>query len=218
MIDSPLEAANNICPLCTSKGDLFYKQKQRVYYLCQTCSAIFMDRKYWPTLAEEKARYQEHNNDVEDKRFQKFVSPITSAVKHDFESHHLGLDFGAGTGPVITKVLRDSNYKISVYDPFFYNHPQLLTKTYDYIVSCEVIEHFHDPLKEFEMLSEMLNPNGKLYCMTHLYDASIPFYNWYYKNDLTHVFIYQKQTMDWIKKHVGFSKVSVKGKLITFEK
>ena len=52
----------------------------------------------------EKARYLTHNNDVEDERYQQFVSPITSAVMKQVQPlRTFGLDYGAGTGPVIAK-------------------------------------------------------------------------------------------------------------------
>jgi hypothetical protein len=52
--------------------------------------------------------------------------------------------------------------------------------------------------------------------MTHLYDPSIEFNSWYYKNDPTHVFIYQKETIEWIKQRFNFSSVAIEGRLITF--
>ena len=75
----------------------------------------------------------------------------------DFTSKHTGLDFGAGTGPVISKVLKDNEYKIKQFDPFFHNYPELLKEKYDYIVCCEVMEHFYDPAKEFAGIDEQLN-------------------------------------------------------------
>ena len=47
--------------------------------------------------------------------------------------------------------------------------------------------------------------------MTDLYDESIGFHKWYYKNDPTHVFIYQKKTIEWIKNNIGFSDVKIEG-------
>ncbi|WP_309597799.1 methyltransferase domain-containing protein [Flavobacterium oreochromis] len=86
------------------------------------------------------------------------------------------------------------------------------------MASCEVIEHFHHPKKEFQLLKELLVPKGKLYCMTHLYDSSIHFEKWYYKNDTTHVFIYQKETIEWIAKMLMFSDFTIKNRLIIFTK
>jgi SAM-dependent methyltransferase len=135
----------------------------------------------------------------------------------DFSQDSKGLDFGAGTGPVLSKVLQDNNYSIKMYDPFFHYHPELLDDKYDFIGSCEVIEHFHNPYNEFKLLKSLLNDKGKLYCMTEPYHDGIDFASWYYKNDPTHVFFYHQKTFEWIKMEFGFSSVSVKGRLITFE-
>ena len=69
---------------------------------------------------EEKNRYLKHNNDVDDPRYQEFVRPVIQAVITYIKIHQHGLDYGAGTGPVITKLLREKNYFMTAYDPFFY--------------------------------------------------------------------------------------------------
>ncbi len=206
----------NYCPLCNSDSEIFYQFKKRLYYQCNNCSGIFVDKNLIPNKEAEIKRYKEHKNDVNDENYQQFVSPITSAIMRDFSQEDKGLDFGAGTGPVISKVLKDNNFKISLYDPLFHNYPNILESQYNYIACCEVIEHFHNPPKEFNLLKKLLLENGKLYCMTSLYDKSIDFHNWNYKNDLTHVFIYHENTIHWIKKHFGFSKALIEGRLITF--
>lgn len=204
------------CPLCSNSGTVFYEFKKRLYFQCKTCYGIFMDKSLRPDANEEKFRYEEHINDVENEGYQRFVSPITSAVLNDFSNTDNGLDFGAGTGPVISKLLKDEHYSLVQYDPFFHNYPELLKDKYNYIVCCEVMEHFYHPKKEFELLHRLLQTNGKLYCMTDLWDKSIDFHKWYYKNDQTHVFIYHKNTIEWIQKEIGFSDVKIEGRLITF--
>jgi SAM-dependent methyltransferase len=206
----------NTCPLCSSESTIFFQRKERLYHQCSNCSGIFVDKALLPEPTKEKQRYKEHNNDVENEGYQKFVSPITSAILKSFSENHIGLDFGAGTGPVIAKILNDNNYNIKLYDPFFHNIPELLNEKYNYIACCEVMEHFHNPFKEFKLLKRLLKPNGKLFCLTHIYHVGIPFANWYYKNDPTHVFIYQKETLAWIKKEFGFSKMEIEGNFIWF--
>jgi hypothetical protein len=206
----------NTCPLCKSESnELIYTNKRR-FFQCQNCFAIFNDPDSRLTESEEKKHYSQHNNDVEDKGYQKFVSPITSAILNNFTTNDTGLDFGAGTGPVISKILKDNAFSIEQYDPFFHNHPHLLDKKYNYIACCEVIEHFHDPKKEFDLLRKLLHDNGKLYCMTDIYDESIDFEKWYYKNDPTHVFLYHRKTIQWIKEEYGFSDVTIEGRMIIF--
>lgn len=167
-----------------------------------------------PTLVDEESRYLEHNNDINDERYQQFVMPIVQQVVDHYTPEHRGLDFGAGTGPVISKLLTDRSYQIVQYDPFFHNYPELLLDKYDYIVACEVIEHFHQPDKEFARLKEMLNPGGKLICMTTIYHPGIDFKTWYYKNDPTHVFFYHSDTLQFIQNTYGFSKLQIVNNMI----
>ena len=172
---------------------------------------------FLPNLEEERKRYEQHKNDVTNVKYQNFVLPIINAVKNNFSTNSLGLDFGAGTGPVISKILGDNGYKLRQFDPFFCNDTDALQLKYDYIVCCEVIEHFHSPSKEFELLKNLLKPKGHLYCMTHLYTKEIDFNNWYYKNDITHVFIYQRETLVKIKDRYKFSSLTIEDRLMTFK-
>ena len=52
--------------------------------------------------------------------------------------------------------------------------------------------------------------------MTNIYNENIDFHNWDYKNDLTHVFIYYKKTIQWIKEEFGFLDVTIEDRLITY--
>ncbi len=202
------------CMLCQTESRLFFQKDERVFYLCPHCGGIFIPEKALPDDETEVDRYLEHNNDVNDPRYQQFVMPIVEAVLQDFAPARKGLDFGAGTGPVISKLLQDAGYIIHQYDPFFYPYPENLKTSYDYIACCEVIEHFHQPKKEFELLKSLLAPGGKLYLMTKIYREHIDFPGWRYKNDPTHVFLYQEKTFDYIKEKFGFASVRIEGNLI----
>ena len=205
------------CPLCNSTSTLFCEKTKHLFYKCNTCHGIFRPKHTFLTAEEEKTHYEKHNNDVFDERYQNFVSPIVNAVLQDFSSEAKGLDFGSGTGPVIAKMLTDKGFQVQNYDLFFANEPSLLKEKYDYVSCCEVMEHFHHPYQEFELLKSLLLPKGKLFCKTEVYNNQTPFENWYYKDDFTHVFIYQLKTLEWIQKNLRFSKVSVYDKLIVFE-
>jgi SAM-dependent methyltransferase len=167
---------------------------------------------------DECERYLEHNNDVHDTGYQSFVKPIVDAVTQRFAKDMLGLDFGSGTGPVVSMLLRDKGYSISEYDPFFNNQTELLTKSYDFIVCCEVIEHFHKPQKEFNQLKNMLNPGGELICMTNMFTEDINFDKWHYKNDPTHVIFYHALSIEYIAKAFEFSEFEIDDRLIIFRK
>ncbi len=202
------------CRLCGSTSRLFSKERDRVYYSCKNCSAVFMSPASFVRIEDEKKRYTEHNNDVEDSGYQKFVQPIVLGVQQEYGKEQRGLDFGSGTGPVVTKLLTDIGYKLELYDPFFCDRKEVLLQKYDFIVCCEVIEHFRFPYKEFKLLRSLLNPGGTLYCMTDLYSEDINFKRWYYKDDPTHVFFYHKDTFNWIKSEFRFSFLKVDSRLV----
>ncbi|MEX0997915.1 MAG: class I SAM-dependent methyltransferase [Flavobacteriaceae bacterium] len=206
------------CILCKSKlSEPIYIENPHRFYDCNCCGSIVRSSDTFPNDSIEIERYESHNNDVNDPRYQKFVSPITNAVQADFEPQNsLGLDFGAGTGPVITKVLNDNGYHLNLYDPFFHPDTSVLEQHYDYIVCCEVIEHFHQPLKEFQRLKNLLKPQGKLYCMTDIFRNQSAFGNWYYKNDPTHVIFYTEKSLQWIQKEVGFENLTIDNRLIVY--
>lgn len=203
------------CPLCSTPLD---SKIDAFYFECATCHAFVKDANFYISNENEKKRYESHNNDVEDIRYQNFTSPITNAILERFTPIHLGLDYGCGTGPVITKMLQEKNYQVQLYDPFFFPSLDYLKFTYDYIFSCEVFEHFNNPKAEIEKLIGLLKANGLLLIMTHLYDGKIPFEKWYYRNDPTHIFIYTKKTMKFIAKQFELEVIEMNNRFIFLKK
>jgi len=201
------------CPLCSTPGKPFFNEE---WLACPRCKGLFRPPSDYPAKNDERERYEEHDNDVHDERYQAFVSPIVKQVLTRHEPSEKGLDFGSGTAPVITHLLRQQGYSMVCYDPFFANLPELLERRYDYIVCCEVIEHFHDPGAEFARLKDLLGPGGHLYCMTMLHHDGIDFQNWHYRRDPTHVFIYREETIQWMADRFNFADVSIEGRLIVF--
>jgi SAM-dependent methyltransferase len=201
------------CPLCNSMSHRFSEYRSKEYLQCSLCSGIFLNRIHLPSNSEELARYHEHNNDVNDPAYQRSVQPVVTAILNDFSKTAQGLDFGAGTGPVISAMLGNEQYRIQQYDPFFFKM-DLRGLQYDYIVCSEVIEHFHHPAREFTLLKKLLKKGGKIYIKTALYSRDIDFEKWYYKNDQTHVFFYTEKTMHFIRTSYGFSDLEIAGNVI----
>jgi SAM-dependent methyltransferase len=202
------------CPLCFNQGELFLNYRNRNYYRCSGCLSVFIDSSTFLNPDEEKGRYLEHNNDVFNEGYRKFVDPVVKAVTSKFNTNHRGLDFGSGTGPVVSQILNENGYEIVQFDPYFKNDTDLLERKYDYIVCCEVIEHFNNPHKEFELLRSMLNTGGELICMTNIYNETIDFLNWHYKDDPTHVFFYHRQAFEYIVKKYGFNDLRIENRLV----
>lgn len=206
------------CPLCLAAYLIEYKTIEDIAYLtCTNCKSVVKHFEHYPTLEAEKKRYLLHNNDIRNKGYQAFVQPIVQHILKSKPTASIGLDFGAGTGPVITEILKAEGYTISLYDPFFYPDKEVLDSTYDFIICCEVIEHFHSPNNEFKLLRKLLKPGGTLLCMTHLLPKGDNFGGWYYKNDPTHVIFYSQDNLKWIQANFNFSKVVIEGRLVAFE-
>lgn len=203
---------------CTLCHTLLTKKVDRYFFVCTTCGALVKDKQFYVSSEREKSRYEEHNNDVYDYRYQKFTSPITQTVLEHFETSSLGLDYGCGTGPVISKVLNDHGYHVKLYDPYFYPNNDYIHYRYDYIFSCEVFEHFYQPKQEIEKLLTLLKTYGKLLIMTHLCDITKNFENWYYRKDPTHVFIFTPQTIDYISQQFNLKIEQQDKRLIVFKK
>lgn len=200
-----------ICPLCNNPSSKFFED---IYFKCSCCKAIFKSSNLHLKDEKEKAIYDKHVNISTDIRYQNFLAPITNSVLKDFDKNNCGLDFGCGKDSAIIKVLKDNGYKIDGYDIFYKDDRDLLNKKYDFITSSEVIEHFQNPKKEFELLLSMLKENGALYLMTEIYNEKIDFKKWYYKGDPTHIFFYQKETFEWIQKEYNFKKLMIEKRLI----
>jgi 2-polyprenyl-3-methyl-5-hydroxy-6-metoxy-1,4-benzoquinol methylase len=171
-----------------------------------------------PDRPNEKKRYLLHQNHLQDQGYRAFAAPILDRVRTGFDHSASGLDFGCGHNPVISEILRNENFKVDDYDPLFYPDRIFEDRTYDFIVCCEVIEHFHHPDREFVLLSSLLKESGSLICMTDIYSDETDFSTWYYKNDPTHVFIYRHQTFEYICSKNDFNRVAIEGRLIEFFK
>ena len=204
------------CRLCAAPTTYFAFARKRHFVQCQQCHSVQAITEELPDPEREKALYLTHENDVDDPRYQAFVSPVTNAILAEQTSDKKGLDYGAGPGPVIAYQLAKKGFDITLYDPFFHINNKALEAKYDFIISCEVIEHFHQPATEFARLRSLLNPGGRLYCMTELFCESLDFQNWYYKNDATHVQFYHADSLPLIAKQFGFSDWRREGRLIVF--
>jgi SAM-dependent methyltransferase len=202
------------CPLCQTA---LREKIDDAYFVCRVCKGIALRSDLYLSINREKERYKKHNNDVNDVGYMNFTSPIWQYVLNNINKNHSGLDYGCGDSSVIYDVLMKNGFQVARYDPFFFPDTRVLQQQYNYIMACEVIEHFHRPAKEFSRLRNMLLPGGELLCMTHIYDPTIDFSEWYYRRDPTHVFIYQKETIAWIKAHFSFSSLTVDNRLISLK-
>jgi SAM-dependent methyltransferase len=202
------------CPLCAASAAAVDIR----YHECGLCRARFLPPALVLSPEAEKAEYALHENDILDPRYQAFVRPLADAVRRTQSPGQSGLDFGSGSASVLAHLLEPDGFRMQAYDPFFRPDVPLLSQTYDFITCCETAEHFLHPRIEFERLRSLLKPGGRLYLSTLLYDDSIPFANWHYRRDPTHVFIYRAETFHWIAKHLGFDELRIEGRVTILRK
>lgn len=208
------------CPLCKSQSidSILIDSQKKEYFLCTLCDLRFLNPIQRLGPEEEKQRYLEHNNDIQDPRYQNFANPLGDEIRKRCPLGASGLDFGAGTGPVLASLLTKENYQITLYDPLFHSDRSVLEKTYDFVYAIEVVEHFFEPQIEFLSLKKLVKPKGVLAMMTLLYDSGIDFREWYYRRDPTHVVFYSQQTFEWIGRNFGFGVPQFVGnRIVVFE-
>jgi len=189
------------CPLCDSFSSLeFESVLERDFRKCNECSLIFVEPKFLPSVEEEKNRYLKHKNDPAYVSYlKKVLKPLEAFDLKDQKA----LDFGCGSSSQLTTLLEAQGVIAISYDPLFRPDTSVLSKRYNIITCVEVVEHFHQPLLEFEKLKTMLDENGLLLIRTKLFHSEIDFKTWWYVRDFTHVCFYSKNTFEYIaKKHM----------------
>ena len=190
---------NNKCPLCVSNDfESFCRDNRREYIKCNNCSLVYVPSEYWLTHEQEKAEYDLHQNDVFDPGYRKFLSRLTKPLQQQIPNGSQGLDFGCGPGPALSKIMEESGYLMDLYDPFYCNDKSVFQKKYNFITATEVIEHINYPYKVIPLIIDMLLSDGWLGIMTKMVIGKDEFSKWHYKNDMTHICFYSRETFEYI--------------------
>jgi len=211
------------CPLCNSEDTYHFfrssrKNLERDYSKCRHCDLIFVPSRFHLTPEDEKQRYLLHNNDPTDPRYRQFLSRLVNLLLPKLKQGARGLDYGAGPGPALAYMIRESGLMMDIYDPFFQPDRSIFAKKYDFITCTETAEHFSLPRKEFTTLDTLLNEGAWLGIMTSLnYDSSL-FEKWHYQHDPTHITFYSETTIQYISHAFGWL-VSLPAKnIVIFQK
>lgn len=162
------------------------------------CSLVFVPYEYHLSKTAEKAEYDLHNNDPMDPGYCRFLSRLSQPMLERLGPGEKGLDFGCGSGPALNKIMERHGHNMDLYDPFYFNNTDVFSNTYGFITATEVVEHLHDPGKEFDRLFDVLTTGGWLGIMTKLMIDEKSFSQWHYIRDLTHVCFYCQNTFKWI--------------------
>jgi hypothetical protein len=95
-------------------------------------------------------------------------------------------------------MLEEAGYFMDIFDKFYAHDPALLTRSYDFITSTEVVEHLREPGRELDRLWSCLRPGGVLGIMTKLVQDRKVFATWHYIRDLTHISFFSRPTFAWL--------------------
>lgn len=155
-------------------------------------------------METEKQEYALHQNHFEDAGYVRFLSQVLNqALVYVAQSNRHAihaLDFGCGPSPVLAALLYPHVKTVTYFDPLFYPNAVLDEQQFDLITCTEAIEHFHQPAREWERLTQRLSSQGVLIVMTKRVLGVERFANWHYKNDPTHVSFFSEQTFQFLAK------------------
>jgi hypothetical protein len=211
------------CPLCaSSQGVLFFEGTSgafrtcpRTYFRCGVCYLIFATAAQFLSPQAEKAEYDRHQNSPNDMGYRRFLNRLCEPMGQRLSAHSHGLDFGSGPGPTLSLMLEEAGHVVTLYDPFYAPDATVLHQSYDFVTATEVVEHLHHPRQALDQLWHCLKPGGWLGIMTKLAHPggdrvdkkraltisdthSATFATWHYKDDLTHVCFFSRQTFLWL--------------------
>lgn len=208
------------CTLCKSADiSQIHSNDLYTYLICNHCDLVFVNPEEHLTQAEEKQRYDQHENDPEDERYRNFLAQLFHPLKEKLSPGSYGLDYGAGPGPTLNIMFEEVGHTVEIYDPFYANNPSVFENRYDFITSTETVEHFYNPAEEFQKLWPLLKSGGYFGIMTLLRPRQKPFSEWHYTHDETHVAFYSKKTFEWLaeklnaKLHILGNRVIILQKL-----
>lgn len=188
------------CPLCGNVTNVLPQPAStgRIYAHCRTCDLIHAHEGDFLTPVDERARYTEHNNTLDNEGYVVMLQEFLARAVLPFASGGRALDFGCGPGPVLAHLLRRWGFTVDVYDPFFFPHRGFLSQKYDVVTSTEVFEHLRRPAEVIETLCGLIATGGLLAIMTHLHPGAGEFGQWWYHRDPTHIVFYSEHSLEWI--------------------
>ena len=224
----------SFCPLCEDpvSAELHFLRHAdvsgREFAHCQSCDLIFEPSSGHRSLADEKQRYEKHENNLSDLGYRGFLEQAVTPALSLISDRQKGgpklqaLDFGCGPDQVLCEILAAKGISTVGYDLHFFKDTHLLEKKYELIFSTEVWEHFRLPAKEIGLIAGLLQMGALLSVMTSLHQQVFGgdefFSKWWYVRDFTHLCFYSEKTMEWIALRYGLKILQMKSPVVVFKK
>jgi len=203
---SPAPLAGPPCPVCSeADGRSFDVIDGKQYWRCPTCAATWLDAVHHLSSADEYAHYLNHENDVSDPGYRGFLARLADPLLGVLPPGAKGLELGCGPGPALAAMLTEAGHQMTLWDPFFEDHPEVLEQQYDFVTCTEVLEHLRQPLETFETFKRLIRPGGWLGLMTCFQTDDAAFAGWHYRKDPTHIVFYKAETIDFIADRLGWN-------------
>lgn len=209
--------SHHTCGLCgNTQATLYHTHPHRPlvgrqYWCCKRCELIQVAKADRISVDHEKALYDLHQNSPDDRGYQEFLTQVTkplhSLLLEQSKPHAQGLDFGAGPGPAMPRILAALGHQCAIYDLFYAPEKSTLNRTYDFISATEVFEHLAEPAKVLDQLLPCLAPQGLLAVMMQRPDEQVDFSRWGYLNDPTHISFYTNTALSFISSHWPLNEV-----------
>lgn len=186
------------CPLCGHSGSVLFDRDSRDYFRCPGCRLVFVPPTQFLSRQAEKAIYDLHENQPDDPGYRRFLARLFTPLAERLPPRSRGLDFGSGPAPTLSLLFEEVGHSMQIYDPFYAPGSFPLEDQYDFVTASEVVEHFHHPQRDLEVLWSCTRPGGWLGMMTKRVRDRTSFSTWHYKRDLTHVAFFSSSTFEWL--------------------
>ena len=210
------------CVLCGShQTEWILKDDTRMdyirdYFICNDCYLIFVNPDQRLDTAEEKSRYDMHENNPDDPGYRKFLNRMFKPMAERIQPASYGLDFGSGPGPTLHLMFEEEGHTVRIYDPFYADDPSVFNDRYDFITTTETAEHLFEPLVELDRLWNCLKSDGYLGIMTKRHRGREHFEEWHYKNDDTHVVFFHEDTFRWLGRRWKSEPIFLRSDVVIF--
>lgn len=195
-----------LCKICRNPARIWKDlQFGTELFYCPDCEYLFKDATARVSPEKEKAIYLLHENTPENTGYVQMLQTfVEKAILPHGRHLRTALDFGCGPGPVLASLLDKQGYQARVYDPYFADRTEVLSRQYDLITATEVLEHLNSPLVELKKLAEILNPEGILAVMTLFHpNNETACQDWWYRRDPTHIGFFTPVTLKRIARLLG---------------
>jgi hypothetical protein len=207
------------CRLCEFiQNPETFSAVRRIFFVCEKCGYVQVLGDFLPTASAEHHRYEQHNNSLNDPRYIEHLQLVNHALLPFLIIDKIGLDFGCGPTKAMEYLWEKLGKKVLSYDPYFYPDESLLKSSYGFVICCEVVEHFHHPRKEFDLLNLLLEKDSVLAIQTSFYSESREFEKWNYQRDFTHVGFFSPKSFSWIAERYNWEILFLEDPVAIFRK